>query len=133
MLARIFNALPMFSYEVAKRAGVSERTARAALVIATVGDYFVPVMFSAAVVVTATIIRPAPPVEEVGVAEEEAHQPRSITRSMYSGEMQTSRLTVALIPTGNLSPLMRPQHTKYRPFPLPAAISSSSGKPIQEA
>ena len=63
MLARIFNALPMFSYEVAKRAGVSERTARAALVFATVGDYFVPVVFSAAVVVTATIIRPAAPVD----------------------------------------------------------------------
>ena len=64
-LARVINALPMFSYEVAKRAGVSERTARAALVFATVGDYFIPVVFSAAVVVTATIIRPSSPVDTV--------------------------------------------------------------------
>eukprot|EP00727_Mastigamoeba_balamuthi_P007206 m51a1_g3105 hypothetical protein (388) ;mRNA; f:126433-128435 len=64
-VARVVNALPFFSYEVAKRTGLGEEAARAALLVATVGDYFVPVVFSAAVIVASTAVRPMAPVEAV--------------------------------------------------------------------
>ncbi|KAH3756387.1 hypothetical protein Pelo_11807 [Pelomyxa schiedti] len=60
---KIANALPFVAYEVAKRTGLGENVAMSALVIATVGDCFIPTVFSLGVIVTSTIVRPMAPVE----------------------------------------------------------------------
>eukprot|EP01105_Mastigella_eilhardi_P018887 TRINITY_DN4408_c0_g1_i2.p3 TRINITY_DN4408_c0_g1~~TRINITY_DN4408_c0_g1_i2.p3 ORF type:complete len:112 (-),score=37.75 TRINITY_DN4408_c0_g1_i2:71-406(-) len=65
MVARVVNFLPMLSYEVARRTGLGENVARSALVLATVGDSFVPCVFSVGVIAASAIVRPMAPVETV--------------------------------------------------------------------